>query len=128
MNRVLYGHFNTHESFLVDISRELSWIFDFYINVLYNTNFVSYFIDISSFILFFFPPDEECLEVFIELLLRGAGGPAEEVLAADDVDDGGEAGGEHDGHVHRELEVVGLEEHRRQVACHLQTPREQVEH
>ena len=117
----MYGHFNTHESFLVDTSRELSWIFDFYINVLYITN-VSYFIDVSSFILFFFPPDEECLEVFIELLLRGAGGPAEEVLAADDVDDGGEAGGEHDGHVHRELEVVGPEEHRRQVARHLQTP------
>ena len=72
----------------------------------------------------FFSPDEESFEMFIERLLGlgGAGGPAEEVLAADDVYDGGEAGGEHDGHVHRELEVVGLEEHRRQVARHLQAP------
>ena len=66
--------------------------------------------------------------MFIELLLGGAGGPAEEVLAAYDVDDGGEAGGEHDRHVHGELEVVGLQEDCRQVARHLQAPREQVEH
>ena len=62
--------------------------------------------------------------MFIERLLGlgGAGGPAEEILAADDVYDGGETSGEHDGHVHRELEVVGPEEHRRQVARNLQTP------
>ena len=70
---------------------------------------------------FFFPPDEESF-------LCGAGGPAEEVPATNDVDDGGEAGGEHDGHVHCQLEVVGLQEQRRQVARHLQTPRKQVEY
>ena len=68
-------------------------------------------------------PRDGWQKVFDDVLLSGAAGrPVVEVPAPDEVDDGGEAAAADAGQIHRQVEVIGLQEEPHHVAQYSHEP------